>query len=68
MQGTNTMNFDKLDEWRLWPIHAVSGCTADGKVFTSARIVRPDVTDAVNKKGGTVKVSGARAAAMTALT
>jgi hypothetical protein len=34
-------NFDALESWRLWPIHAVSGSKADNKVFSSARIVRP---------------------------
>lgn len=33
--------YDKLDEWRNWPIHAVSGVTAEGKVFSSSRIVDP---------------------------
>ncbi|MBI3987695.1 MAG: hypothetical protein HY343_12285 [Lentisphaerae bacterium] len=51
-------SFETIAEWRLWPIHAVSGCTPDGKVFTSARIVTPAVTDALTKKGGTVTVSG----------
>lgn len=27
-------------DWRLWPTHALSGLTADGKVFTSARLRR----------------------------
>lgn len=36
-------NYDTLETWRLWPIHAVSGTTASGQVFTSARIVQPKV-------------------------
>ena len=36
-------SFDKLDAWRTWPIHAVSGATHEGKMFTSARIVDPRV-------------------------
>ena len=51
-------NFDKVDEWRLWPIHAVSGCKADGKVFTSARIRKPDVACELEKGSGTVRVGG----------
>lgn len=49
---------DKVEEWRLWPIHAVSGCTPDGKVFTSARIAKPEVAADLKKDGGTVTVSG----------
>lgn len=49
---------DKPEQWRIWPIHAVSGCTADGAVFTSARIVRPDVAAEIGKDGGSVRVSG----------
>lgn len=50
--------YDKLENWRLWPIHAVSGITTAGKIVTSARIARPDV--AINTKGGsaTIEVSG----------
>ncbi len=50
--------FDIVKEWRLWPIHAVSGETTDGKVFTSARIADPKVTTDLNAMGGTVTVSG----------
>jgi hypothetical protein len=49
---------DKVEEWRLWPIHAVSGCTPEGKAFTSARIQKPDVSSDMKKDGGTVTVSG----------
>lgn len=51
-------NFDKLELWKQWPIHAVTGCNTDGKVFTSARIVRPDVETRVSEKRATVRVSG----------
>ncbi len=50
--------FDLVEEWRLWPIHAVSGETTAGKVFTSARIADPAVTTDLNPKGGSVTVSG----------
>jgi hypothetical protein len=36
-------NFDPPELWRAWPVHAVTGVTAAGKVFTSARIQKPDV-------------------------
>ncbi len=51
-------SFDTNAEWRLWPIHAVSGCTADGKVFTSARILDLAVTNTLAAGGGTVQVNG----------
>ncbi|MCX5658980.1 MAG: hypothetical protein NTW19_04570 [Planctomycetota bacterium] len=50
--------FDKLEDWRLWPIHAVSGVTAGGKVVTSGRIVKPDVETKVLGNTATIKVSG----------
>lgn len=49
---------DKLDQWRTWPIHAVSGVTANGKVFTSARIATPDTEVVVSANGGTAHVRG----------
>lgn len=49
---------DLLEEWRIWPIHAVSGCTVDGKVFTSARILKPDVAADLKQDAGIVKVDG----------
>ncbi len=58
MRGTNTLCFDSNAVWRLWPIHAVSGCTADGKVFSSGRIASPVVTNTTVKGGFTAQVSG----------
>ncbi|MCX5660615.1 MAG: hypothetical protein NTW19_12970 [Planctomycetota bacterium] len=54
---------EKVEEWRIWPIHAVSGQTAQGKVFTSARIATPsvawpDTSDEVMGDAGSVRVSG----------
>lgn len=53
------MNFDKtmdlLEDWKLWPLHAVTGCKGDGKVFTSARIARPKTEREI--KGDTARVS-----------
>ncbi|MCX5660952.1 MAG: hypothetical protein NTW19_14700 [Planctomycetota bacterium] len=49
---------DKLEEWRTWPIHAVSGVTAEGKVFTSARIVAPETEVSAGDKSGKAKVHG----------
>ena len=50
--------FDLIEEWRLWPIHAVSGTRVDGKIFTTARITQPEVTADLKADGGTVRVNG----------
>lgn len=51
-------SYDRLDGWRTWPIHAISGVTDDDTVFTSARIARPEVVADVQADGATVRVSG----------
>lgn len=48
--------FDKIEEWRTWPIHAVSGCTPEGKPFSSASIQKPAVASKLKKTTGTVTV------------
>lgn len=50
-RGGNSWNktFDLLPDWRTWPLHAVTGCKPDGKVFTSARIRQPDVVAEKNR-------------------
>ncbi len=50
--------FDNIEEWRLWPIHAVSGCAADDRPFTSARIIEPAVTSDVTPTGAVVTAKG----------
>lgn len=47
-----------LDEWRSLPTHAVTGITADGKVFTSAHIVTPQTTIESSDKNYTVTARG----------
>ncbi|MCX5662504.1 MAG: hypothetical protein NTW19_22715 [Planctomycetota bacterium] len=51
--------FDLVDAWRTWPNHSVNGVTPEGKFFTSARIVKPEVVSEVAGNKATVKVSGA---------
>ncbi|MDA1142865.1 MAG: hypothetical protein O3B01_30255 [Planctomycetota bacterium] len=51
-------SLDPLEEWRLWPIHAVSGAKADGKMFTSARIIVPEVETKSKKRESHVVVRG----------
>lgn len=50
--------FDKIEEWRTWPIHAVTGCTAAGKAFSSASIQQPTVKSELKKESGVVTVGG----------
>lgn len=58
MDGTKPVNYDKIEEWTTWPIHAVSGKTAQGKVFTSGRIASPAVTSDIQADTADVKVTG----------
>lgn len=48
----------ELEEWRSLPSHAVTGITADGKVFTSAHIVKPDTLMENDGKTYTVIAKG----------
>ncbi|MBA4066700.1 MAG: hypothetical protein C0501_23940 [Isosphaera sp.] len=49
---------DSLDEWRSWPVHAVSGLTAGGEFLTSAAVQQPKVRTAVGEKDAEVTVEG----------
>ena len=51
------VNYDTLESWRQWPVHAVSGLTTSGAVISSSRIIKPDVAP-TPKDGGVVSVSG----------
>jgi len=51
---------DDPEQWRQWPINAVSGMTADGTLLTTARIIAPTVATELDetKAVGTVRVAG----------
>lgn len=51
-------NLDLIEDWRLWPTHAVSGVRSDGSVFTSARIRNPAAQYTVDEKKTIVTVNG----------
>ena len=51
-------NFDPPELWRTWPVHAVTGATTAGKVFTSARIQKPDVSYEVDGPVARAKATG----------
>jgi hypothetical protein len=55
---TYDRSFDLVEAWRTWPIHAVSGATADGVFFTSARIQKPTVAIDSAANRAAVQVSG----------
>jgi hypothetical protein len=57
---TPDRSHDDPEQWRQWPIHAVSGITADGMLLTTARIVAPTVAAELDetKAVGTVRVAG----------
>ena len=55
---TSGKSFDAIDNWRNWPNHAVSGLTAAGVFFTSARIQRPDVSLQIMGQTAVVTVAG----------
>lgn len=50
---------DKLEEWRTWPIHAVSGLTTSGTWVSSAAIPQPEVQYDTGSKKAAVRVAGA---------
>ncbi|MCX5660649.1 MAG: hypothetical protein NTW19_13140 [Planctomycetota bacterium] len=60
--GGQAVNFDKPEEWRTWPVHAVIGANGGAagaeKFFTSARILKPESIYEVKGDHATVKVSG----------
>ena len=51
-------NFDMPENWRTWPVHAVTGVTGAGKLFTSARIQNPDATYDTSAEKAVVNVKG----------
>ncbi|MFQ5808747.1 MAG: hypothetical protein ACE5JM_03920 [Armatimonadota bacterium] len=58
-RGIQGRTWDSFEEWRSWPTHAVSGLTAGGGIFSSARIRHPAARYKVGKARSEVKVSGA---------
>jgi len=56
--GAQGSVYDKWEDWRTWPFHAVSGETVYGATITSGRILKPDTSFDVRKDSATVRVSG----------
>ncbi|MBI4025099.1 MAG: hypothetical protein HY360_08965 [Verrucomicrobia bacterium] len=57
-RGMQDEKFDTYNDWRIWPTHAVSGQTADGKVFSSARTESPETEYQLREAGAEVRVAG----------
>ncbi len=58
-RGVQGAVFDSWSEWRAWPIHAVSGCTAAGALLTTARLRQPQTTRHLDATQAVITVSGA---------
>jgi hypothetical protein len=57
-RGVQGHVFDSFDEWRNWPVHAVTGLSADGGVVSSSRIEQPDVAIRCADNKADVRVAG----------
>jgi hypothetical protein len=49
---------DSLEEWRMWPVHAISGMTTSGELLTSAAITEPRLESQVAENTADVIVAG----------
>ncbi|WP_340102832.1 T9SS type A sorting domain-containing protein [Rhodohalobacter sp. 8-1] len=54
----NSTGPDRWEDWELWPVHAISGTTENGKPFSSARQRLPESTFETNDSTISVRVSG----------
>lgn len=50
---------DSREDWRSWPVHAISGTLADGSVVSSADVPKPKVSAQVKGDRGEVRVEAA---------
>jgi hypothetical protein len=57
-RGVQGAVFDSNDEWREWPVHAVTGLTDGNELLTSARIERPEVETKLGGRQAEVRVRG----------
>lgn len=57
-RGVQGHVFDRFDEWRSWPVHAVTGLAADGGIVSSSRIERPEVESRCTDDTADVRVAG----------
>ncbi len=57
-RGIQGHTFDSLDEWRIWPIHAVTGLTGADELISSGRIKQPETHYNIEKEKAHVHVTG----------
>jgi hypothetical protein len=57
-RGVQGAVFDLYDEWRSWPIHAVSGLSAGNELVSSSRIEQPEIVQELSKNSGTIGATG----------
>jgi len=57
-RGIQGNTFDTYDDWRIWPTHAITGITAEGKVVSSARTKQPLARYEVERDRATIHVAG----------
>ncbi len=57
-RGVQGAVVDAFDEWRQWPVHAVSGLTAANELVSSSRIEIPQVQTNLGAERGEVRVEG----------
>lgn len=57
-RGVQGHVFDSFTEWRLWPVHAVTGLTAQGDLVTSSRIQQPEVDSQCSDGKADIRVTG----------
>ncbi len=57
-RGVQGAVFDSWDEWRSWPVHAVSGLTASNVLVTSNRIRKPVTVRRISEGRAEIEVSG----------
>lgn len=58
-RGIQGRTFDIVDEWRIWPVHAVSGLTASNEWLSSTRIRQPQLRARCSAKAADIEVSEA---------
>ncbi len=57
-RGVQGAVFDSWEEWRSWPVHAVSGLTVSNELVTSNRIRKPVTARHIAEQRAEVEVSG----------
>lgn len=57
-RGNQGKTHDQPEDWRVRPVHSISGQTANGKMFTSARCLQPEVSIHTTPESLEVTVSG----------